>query len=627
MLQRVFTICTLLFLAIPIIVEGQISTQENDPVCQQWVDSVYSSLSAEERIAQLLVVRANDPGKDYYPVIEKYIREYNIGGVCFFRNHPSHQAVVTNHWQEISKTPLLISIDAEWGLGMRLDSTTIFPFQMTLGAIQDNDLIYNMGATIAQQCKRIGVQMNFAPVVDINSNPANPVIGMRSFGQDKENVMLKGTAYMRGLQENGIIATAKHFPGHGDTDSDSHQTLPIISHAIERLDSLELYPFKQLINNGLGGIMIAHLYIPAYEKREGVASTLSENIVTGLLKEELGFNGLVVTDALDMKGVTKYHKPGDIEVKALQAGNDILLLPADVPKAIRQIHRAVEKGEIDVALVNNACRKILEYKFKAGLAVRPNVALHHLYEDLNSPEANALNELLYDASATLIRNEKALIPLTHLDTLEIAYVSTAASSDIDHFGATLKNYGRVSTFTLPGNASDKDVNALLKDLEAYNLVIVGVQNTNIYAFKDFGIPEITWKFIREITKKKKVILDLFASPYALSSLGSKELPDAIIVSYQDNALSEESGAELIFGGIPARGKLPVGIAGLFPEGTGLETESNRFRFVHPAILGISQADLAIADSIANSGILMKAYPGCQVIAAKDGNIFYHKCSI
>ena len=619
MIKKQFILLILLSFACNLYSFGQ-----GNSASQEWVDSVFNSLTLDEKIAQLLVVRANDPGKDYFSYIEKYIEEYNIGGVCFFKNTPHHQAMITNSWQKIAKTPLLVSIDAEWGLGMRLDSTTVFPFQMTLGAIRDNGLIYQMGAVIADQCKRIGIQMNFAPVVDINSNPANPVIGMRSFGQDKENVMQKGMAYMQGLQDLGLIATAKHFPGHGDTDSDSHKTLPIISHSVARLDSVELYPFRQLINNGLGGIMIAHLYIPAYESKEGVASTLSENIVSGVLRNKLGFEGLIVTDALDMKGVTKYYKPGDIEVKALQAGNDILLLPADVPKAVKQIKKALDKGELDMAVINERCRKVLSYKYKAGLANLSEIDTEGLYKDLNSPRASALIRYLYEASATVVKNDDQLLPLTHLDTLQIAYVSTGDGLEDDHFAATLGIYGRITNFKLDREAGKKDIQALLEDLKPYNLVIVGVRNTNIFPYKNYGIPESTWTFIKDISIKKKVILDMFACPYALSALGTADLPDAVIISYQDNNISEEIGAELVFGGVGAKGRLPVGIAGLFESGTGLETEAIRFRFVEPEMLGVSSNFIEKADSIALFGIEIKAYPGCQVIAAKDGNIFYHK---
>ncbi len=591
---------------------------------KEWVDSVFHSLNTEERIAQLMVVRTNQPGKDYFPEIEKYIKDYNIGGVCFFRNHPYHQAATTNHWQSMAKTPLLVSIDAEWGLGMRLDSTTVFPFQMTLGAIQDNDLIYNMGSMIAEECKRIGVHMNFAPVVDINSNPANPVIGMRSFGQDRENVTSKGLAYMQGLQENNVIATAKHFPGHGDTDTDSHKTLPIISLSEERIDSIELYPFKGLIENELGGIMIAHLYVPAYEEREGVASTLSNNIVTGLLREQLGFEGLIVTDALDMKGVTKYHKPGDIELQALLAGNDILLLPADVPKAVKRISKAVKDGEIAMEVIDERCRKVLTYKYRAGLSDISEIALDGLFGDLNSSNARALNRSLFESSATLLRNEEGIIPLAELDTLKIAYLYAGGSTETDYFGNTLGLYGRVSRFELPLKAKKKELASLYDELDAFNLVIVGVMNTNIYPWKNYGISEETWSFIRELNASKKVILDLFASPYALSAMGSEDLPEAIVLSYQDAPLAQEAGAELIFGGIPAKGKLPVGIAGLFPTGSGLETEATRLQFVEPATLGIGDDFIAKADSVILSGMELKAYPGCQVLAAKDGKVFYHK---
>lgn len=591
---------------------------------EAWVDSVFNSLSPEERIAQLLVVRANEPGKDYFPQIEKYISEYNIGGVCFFRNHPTAQARATNGWQSIAKTPLLVSMDAEWGPGMRLDSATVFPYQMTLGAIQDNGLIYQMGAIIAGQCSRLGIHMNFAPVVDINSNPANPVIGVRSFGQDRENVMLKGMAYMQGLQDHGIIATAKHFPGHGDTETDSHKDLPVITHSRERLDSIELFPFRHLINRGLGGIMIAHLYIPAYEKEAGVASTLSPGIVDGLLKGDMGFEGLIVTDALDMKGVTKYHKPGAIEVKALQAGNDILLLPADVPRAVKALKQAVASGTLSMDLIDARCRKVLAAKYRAGLHHLQPVETTGLTNDIDGPRAQALNRLLYESSATLLRNENGLIPIARPDTLNIAYVSACAGTEEDRFGEMLSLYAPVKRYSFPGDGGKKEVDELKKLLAGHNLVIVGVQNTSIQASQGYGIAATTWAFIRDLAHEKTVILDLFASPYALSQLGSSELPDAVIVSYQDDPLSQEAGAGVIFGGVAASGRLPVRISGLFEAGEGLTTEATRLGFAGPALLGIGQEYIDKIDSIALSGIRLKAYPGCQVLAAKDGKIFYHK---
>lgn len=619
MLKKVFFTGLLL-----IIISGFYARSQDTASRQAWVDSVFFSLSMEERIAQLMIVRANEPGKDYFKYIDRYISDFNIGGVCFFRNHPHHQALTTNRWQEMAKTPLLVSIDAEWGLGMRLDSTPVFPFQMTLGAVQDNDLIYRMGVDIAAQCKRIGVNMNFAPVVDINSNPSNPVIGMRSFGQDRDNVMLKGMAYMRGLQENGIIATAKHFPGHGDTDTDSHKTLPVIAHSKNRLDSLELYPFREMINRGLRGIMIAHLFIPSMENRPGLASTLSEHVVDGLLRNELGFNGLIVTDALDMKGVTRYHKPGDIEIMALKAGNDILLLPSDVPKAIRKISMAIENGELEADLVNERCRRVLAYKYDAGLGSWEHIETENLYRDLNSSSARVLNRNLYEKSVTLLRNESDLIPLTNLDTLNIAYLGIGGTLEGDRMAETLALYGRVTPFAFSDDSKMKDIQSVLEELQPFDLVILATRNTNIYAYQDYGISEVAKELIREITSRKKTVMVLFASPYAISSIGFKTLPDALLVSYQNNELSEEVAAEAVFGGIGMQGKLPVSVEPLFHAGDGLITSSTRMSFVEPEALGIDPKYILKADSIALSGIREKAYPGCQVLAAKDGRIFYHK---
>ena len=619
-MKRLWFLVLAAFTSCPLYLAGQSVSPEDF-----WVDSVFHSLSREERIAQLFIVRANDPGKDYFNYIDKYIDEYNIGGICFFRNPPHRQLAATKRLQGMAKTPLLVSIDAEWGLGMRLDSTIRFPFQMTLGAIRNNGLIYLMGQSIAMQCKRMGIHMNFAPVVDINSNPANPVIGMRSFGQDREQVMLKGLAYMQGLQENGIIATAKHFPGHGDTDTDSHKTLPLIFHSRERLDSVELYPFRQLINMGLEGMMIAHLYIPALEPEEGLASTLSPLIVTDLLKDELGFKGLIVTDALDMKGVTKYHKPGDIEVKALLAGNDILLLPSDVPKAIREIAKAVDHGIISHEIIDNRCRKVLHYKYRAGLAEMSSTDSQELISDLNAPAFEALNRELFKASATVLRNENGLLPLQRPDTLRMACVIVNDEGWMNNdFAGTIALYGKAGYFGLSVKSGQKEIDRLLDDLESYNLVITAIQNTNIRPADDYGISSQNWHFIRELSKRKKHILNIFASPYALQSLGTANLPDAIILSYQDSPYAAQAGAGLIFGGGAAEGRLPVDIGGLFACGDGTETEANRLEFVDAAWLGIDEGMLRKADSIALSGIILKAYPGCQVLAAKDGKIFYHK---
>lgn len=602
-------------------VNGQNNTSWNSNTAERWADSVMASLSVDEMIGQLMVVRANTPGSDYYDVIDQYIKKYNIGGVTFFGGHPSLQARQTNHWQSIAKTPLFISIDAEWGLAMRLDSIIAFPYQMTLGAIINDSLIYQMGLEVARQCRQIGVQINFAPDVDINSNPDNPVIHMRSFGENQEDVARKGIMYMKGMQDGGLIVTAKHFPGHGDTGTDSHYALPVIPHSRQRLDSVELYPYRRLIEAGLDGVMIAHLYVPSLEKSENTPSTLSKSIVTDLLRSELRFQGLIVTDALDMKAVTTNNLPGEIELKALMAGNDILLLSSNLPEAIRRIKQAVEQGEITEDVIREHCRRILMFKYKAGLSdikpVNPDV----LYNNLNNITDILLCRNLFEESVTVVRNNENLIPLINLDTLHIASVSTGYDS-ITLFQDRLAYYALVSNFTLKKEPSDAEI-ALLKDkLEPFNLVIISIQNTSIWGGSPYGISGGVLKFISEVCIDKKVILDLFASPYSLRLLDEISMAEAIVLSYQDHPLMQDISAQVIFGGIPASGKLPVTAGKLFPYGTSFTTEAIRLKYTIPEELGIERRYLLPIDSIITDAIEKKVFPGCQVWAAMDGKVFY-----
>jgi beta-N-acetylhexosaminidase len=621
-LSFIFKIFLALFIIIQIIpARGQKTSLPPGDEASRWADSVVQTLTIDEMIGQLMVVRANYPGKPYNDTIDNYIRNYNIGGVTFFGGHPSLQAQKTNHWQSLAKTPLFISIDAEWGPAMRLDSIMAFPYQMALGAIGDDSLIYRMGLAVARQCRQLGVQINFAPVVDINSNPDNPVIHMRSFGENPEDVARKGIMYMKGLQDGGLIVTAKHFPGHGDTGTDSHLSLPVISNSRQRLDSTELYPFRRLIEAGLDGIMIAHLYVPALEKSENTPSTLSNSIVTGLLRNELGFKGLIVTDALDMKAVANNNHPGEIELKALLAGNDILLLSAKVPEAIKRIKEAAQKGEISQDIIKEHCRRILMYKYKAGLdTVRP-VNTNGLSDRLNDPEDELLCRKLFEGSVTIVKNDKTLIPLTNLDTLRIASVSAGYGS-ITPFQDRLACYAPVSNFFLKKEPSVDEIIKLKAELKPFNLIIISVQNTTIWGTSPYGISNGTLIFISEISKSKKVILDLFVSPYSLRL--SNEFPgaEAIVLSYQDHPLMQDISAQVIFGGIPASGKLPVTAGESFPYGTGFKTEAIRLKYTIPEELGIQRKDLWPIDTLIQGCITKEVFPGCQVWAAKDGKVFY-----
>lgn len=591
----------------------------------RWVDSVYHSLSLDERIAQLLVVRANQPNQPYDERIETWIREYNIGGVTFFAGDPETQLIQTNRWQQLSKTPLLVSIDAEWGLAMRLKGTVSYPLQMTLGAIRDDRLIGLMGKQIADQSRRMGIHINFAPVIDVNNNPANPVIGMRSFGEDPNMVFRKGLAYAEALQENGVIATAKHFPGHGDTYLDSHYTLPAITHERSHLEKNELYPFQQLINHGLGGIMIAHLYMPAFETEENLAVSLSRNVVTDLLKTDMGFDGLIVTDALDMKGVTNYHPSGMIELKALEAGNDILLLPEDVPLAISTIRQAIENGSLSMERLEESCRKVLHWKYKAGLyAYRPAYP-ENLLADLNKPVYHRLVERLFEEALTVVKNTDALIPFERgagderIATLAIGYDRGTA------FQTALQDAGlHANDYFLPRHPNKEQINQMYRQLKGYDQVIISIENTNILANRRFGIDKLTVELVDRLAGKTDVALSIFASPYALGFFENTDNIKAVLVAYQERAEATRAAVEILMGSRNANGRLPVSVGEHFPVGTGLSIRLAEAAPEEDELIKIDQAVLQRIDSTIIDGIQKKAFPGCQVIASVDGEVIYHK---
>lgn len=591
---------------------------------QRWVDSVFNTMTPEERIGQLFMVAAySNKDKDHVKEVKKLVEEYKIGGLIFFQGGPLRQAHQTNVYQSAAKVPLMISIDGEWGLAMRLDSTIQYPRQMMLGAIQDDSLVYEMGRQIAVQCKRIGIHVNLAPVADVNNNPLNPVISNRSFGEDKYNVTRKAVAYMKGMQDEGVLANAKHFPGHGDTDSDSHKTLPTIKHTRGRMDSLELYPFREMIRQGLGSMMIAHLHIPAYDTSKNVASTLSKAVVTDLLLNDMKFKGLVFTDALNMKGVTKYFQPGIVDVKALIAGNDVLLFAEDVPVAIKEIKKAIESGELPQAEIDLRCRKILAAKKWCGLDKVKHVKVKGLYNDLNPSEATVLNRKLAEASATLLINKDSLIPLKRLDTLKIASVSLGYK-EAPVFQDMLSNYTAVTHFGIEKDAKQAEFDTLISKLRSYNLVIVAVNNTNNSPKKDFGLTSQSVRFVRGLMKQSKVIVDVFSNPYLLGKFDSLHLADGVIMSYEYTEHTQLKSAQLIFGGIGAKGKLPITASPYFPVGAGIETQVERLSYVMPEEMGVNTSVLARIDSIALKGVKDKVYPGCQVLVVKDGKVFYRK---
>ncbi len=590
----------------------------------RWADSVFKTLTPDERIGQLFMVAAySNKDKAHVKEIKELVDKYKIGGLIFFQGGPVRQAIQANCYQSCSKVPLFMSMDAEWGLAMRLDSTTKFPRQMTLGAIQNDSLIYEMGVEIARQTKRLGMQINFAPDIDINNNPLNPVIGNRSFGENKYNVTKKALMYMKGMQDNQVMACGKHFPGHGDTDSDSHKTLPTIKSSRARLDTLELYPFKELIAQGLGSMMVAHLSIPALDTTKNQASTLTKSIVTGLLKDTLGFKGLIFTDALNMKGVSKFYKPGEVEVKALIAGNDVLLFPEDVPTGIKEIQAAIERGEISQADIDERCMKILLAKQWAGLNHYSKIKLKNLYENLNTPQAELINRKLTEASLTLLQNKNNILPLQHLDSVKIASLSLGYK-DLSIFQQMLSNYASIKHFGVDKDAKQVAFDTLLVQMKEYNPIIIHINNTNNKPDKDFGLTPQVVAMLKALIKEHQVIVNVAANPYILAKMDSLQFADAVIMSYENNDYSESYSAQLIFGGLAASGKLPVTASPFYKLGMGIQTQAVRFKYTIPQDVGASSILLNKIDSIALKGIKDKVYPGCQVLVAKNGKIIYQK---
>ncbi|GAB6394790.1 MAG: Periplasmic beta-glucosidase and related glycosidases [Bacteroidales bacterium] len=579
-----------------------------------WADSVFDAMSYDERIGQLFIVVA-DPKTDSRNMrkLTQYIDSIKIGGVLFTKGDPVAQAEVTNLLQEASHVPLFISLDGEWGLSMRLSGTTRFPRNMMLGAIENDQLILEYGKEVGRQCKEMGIHINFAPLMDVNSNTKNPVIGNRSFGENPQAVADKGTAYSKGLESAGILSVAKHFPGHGDTSEDSHYMLPAVRRDREELDSVELLPFKRYIQEGYGGIMTAHLHVPALDKRADYPASLSEPVVTGLLKKEYGFNGLIFTDALAMKGAS-VNKTANSCVKALLAGNDILLSPANPLADFRAVKRAIDEGVLDLNEVESKCLKILRYKYIAGLNARKPIETKGLTERVNTPHAAWLAGKLNEESVTLLKNDSEILPLKQLDKRKIAVLSLGNTRE-NAFQEMLNKYADVAVFTLDRNTPAAQQQKVYKALEQYDVIICGVHSVRI--------PES--ESLRQLADRKKVVLSFFTLPYFCKNYKKTiDKAKAVIMAYENGSLTQEYAAQLVFGGIAAKGKLPVGIPGLYFAGAGIFTQKTRLGYCKPEEAGVNARRLSMIDSIVTEGLNAKAFPGCQVLVAKDGMIIYDK---
>ena len=581
-------------------------------------------LTLREKIGQLFMVAAySNKDNKHVDEIERLILEYDIGGLIFMQGGPVRQAQLTNRYQALAKVPLLISMDAEWGLGMRLDSVQFYPRQLTLGASYDDDLVYAFGREQARQLKRMGVHVSFSPVVDVNSNPLNPVIGNRAFGEQRDHVARMGYAYMAGLQDHGVLANVKHFPGHGDTDADSHKTLPSVMHNRQRLDSIELYPFRELFARGAGSVMVAHLNIPALDTASVPSpSTLSLPIVTGLLRDELGYDGLVFTDALNMAGVANSAQPGEAEYRALLAGNDVLLFAGDVPRAIEYIETAVARGELTIEQIDEHCYRILQAKEWTKAHLRKRVETQNLINDLNNPEAVAIQRKTIEGGLTVLQNRGAL-PLKPTVDARIAVVTFTDKADTTLVDA-LRGYIRPSSYVVPKNPDFSLSQKLETDLAAFDLVIFSLPDASNSPSKNWGVTNQSVRIINAISAKTQTAVCLFTNPYSLNKARGLERSNAIVIGWQNDKRIQQICAEVLAGAAPALGKLPVS-CGEFTAGSGTPLSGQgRLRETTPEYVGLSSRDLDRIDSLALSGINEKAYPGCRVVVVKDGNIIVNR---
>lgn len=574
---------------------------------QQWVDSVYKTLSERERVAQLFIPMV-DPrsGASSKATIAKWVKTEKMGGLLFSKGSLADYATMTNYAQSIASVPVLMTFDGEWGLSMRIKETPRFPYNMGLGAISNEKLLYEYGREMARECREIGIHVNFAPVFDVNSNPSNPVIGYRSFGEDPTRVSRLAVAYSRGLEDGGVLSVSKHFPGHGDTSVDSHKALPTVSHDRTTLNMVDLLPFNQYVNAGLSGVMVGHLSVPALDK-SGTPASLSKAITTDLLRDDMGFEGLIFTDALAMKGANSSLNNC---VAAIIAGADVLLGSNSPSKDLDAVMAAIKSGKITSKMIETRCKKVLAYKYALGLIVEQPVDMNGLEARINSSSADAVNRKLSAALMTIVRNDTKLLPIRGLSQRSIAVVNIGASSE-DVFSRFCRKYANVKVFSSTGGFSS----STLSSIKSHDVVIVGV----------FGHKSAHKQAFAQLKSIPNIVPVFFVNPYEMAEFGtSLSGLKTLVIAYDDTRYIREYAAQAIFGGIEVDGRLPVNLKGIAPLGTGVKLKKTRLGYTSPEAVGLKPNLEANIDELVNQGLQTKAFPGCQVLVAKDGNVIINK---
>jgi beta-N-acetylhexosaminidase len=604
--------------------------QQNN--ANSWADSVYKSLSNDERIAQLIVTRLSSMDVKtkkitfLYDQVAELVKKYNIGGVCVFQGSPVLQAGYLNNLQAMAKTPILVSIDAEWGVGMRIiDSVAPLPKQMMLGAVKDATIIYRYGQIVAEQCKRMGIQMNYAPVMDVNNNPENPVINDRSFGEDKYKVALFGTQYMKGMQESGVMACAKHFPGHGDVAVDSHYDLPVINKSMTDLDSLEMYPFRQIFKEGVGSVMIAHLFIPSIDKRKNRPTSLSASNIKELMRSRIGYQGLTITDGLEMQGVKKFFPDGESSVESLIAGNDLLCLPDNIPLVIKKIKEAIDKKRLSWEEIEQHCKKVLRAKYEYGLTQLKPINTENLTADLNK-DIPAMRRLVAENAITLLSKKDSIFFPLKSDTTavgEVAYVGVGLNTD-NAFAARMRRDHKATVYYFDYSKKSKDSMQMMLDkiVMQHKKIIIGIHNINRAPANNFGISSDAVYFINLLQQRSRSAIFLFGNAYAAKNWC---LAKNLAVCYEDDSIVQETAADILQGKIPYKGTLPVSVCEGFSYGQGIvTTKRNSLENISLAEAGFTPEKLINIDSIANDAISKKAMPGCVLLVTRNGKIVLEK---
>ena len=588
-----------------------------------WVRSKLSEMTLDQKIGQIFIIRSFSRGNvNEDKVITDYIKKYHIGGICFFQGSPTEQVNLINKYQQLSAIPMFMGIDGEWGLAMRFPKETIsFPKQLMLGAIQDNKLIYEMGREIAKQCKKTGININFAPSVDINNNPSNPVIYDRSFGEIPQNVTAKGYMFMKAMEDEGIMSCVKHFPGHGDTDKDSHDELPILNHSLERLEQTEFYPFRRLASQGASALMIGHLHVPALDERPNRPTTISDKVIKNILRDEMGFNGLIITDAMDMKGVTRYFPNGTAEAEAFLAGNDIILLPENLPKAISAIKEYLLAGKITESKLNESVERILRAKYKIGLNVTPQHDSEGLSNYLSRNHSKAIKQKLTEAAITVVADKSNMIPIqqtdnVHLGTLSINMIKKSK------FQERIDNYLNARHYQLMPNQLANQHQQMMQTLSQFDIVVVSIHTSGKQNDFSREITDDMIRFLKELELKTRVITILFGSPYLLDRLN---YASQLIIGYDNDKVTQDVTAQSLFGVNDISGKLPVSVNEKWIAGYGLNKVSlGRLGYSKPEMVGLSSDTLYKIDSIMGEMIRLQASPGGQILIAKDGKIVFQK---